>query len=57
MKLHYQYILIYGNPVDGFQFVGPFTHADAADAYRDREPDGTQVTLTRLYAPVGAGHE
>ena len=57
MKLHYQYLLIYGNPVDGFQFVGPFATLDAADAYRDREPDGTQVTLTRLYAPVGADHE
>ena len=57
MKPHYQYILIYGNPVDGFQVVGPFPTREAADEYRDTGPNPDRVTLTRLYAPVGADHE
>lgn len=57
MKLHYQYILIYGNPVDGFQVVGPFPTREAADAYRDEGPYPDRVTLTRLYSPAGVGHE
>lgn len=57
MNLYSGYILIFGNPVDGFQVVGPFPTREAADAYRDTGPNPDRVTLTRLYAPVGAGHE
>jgi hypothetical protein len=31
-----RYVLAFGNPVDGFEFVGPFTDRRAAEEYRSR---------------------
>ena len=48
--MSYQYILIFGNLVEGFQFNGPYaTREDAERAKGDAE-----ATIARLWAPAKA---
>ena len=35
-----QWILVCGNPIDGFQFVGPFSDSDSATEYAEKEGHG-----------------
>lgn len=45
----YQYILIFGDIIQGFQFTGPYaTREDAEIAAGDSSP----VTIARLWAPA-----
>lgn len=36
-----KYIFVYGNPIDGFRFVGPFDDRDEAVEYGESEPPGS----------------
>ncbi len=47
MSQHEQFILIYGNPIDGFSYVGPFDSRDDASQYAedDAPADWWIVTL------------
>ena len=46
--MSYQYILIFGNLVEGFQFNGPYaTREDAERAKGDAD-----ATIARLWAPL-----
>ena len=47
--MSYQYVLVYGDFVQGFQFTGPYaTREDAEIAAGDSNP----VTIARLWAPL-----
>jgi hypothetical protein len=48
----YQYLIVCGNPIDGFRYIGPFTtHDDAAD-YLDRTPNRDEpMWITDLDEP------
>ena len=47
--MSYQYILIFGDIIQGFQFNGPYaTREDAEIAAGDSSP----VTIARLWAPL-----
>ncbi len=35
-----KHIIIFGNPVDGFEYVGPFDDAEAANEYAERYLSG-----------------
>ena len=46
-----KHITVFGNPVDGFAFVGPFNDADAAARYGESERYITNWWAAELYAP------
>ena len=47
-----KYIIVYGNPIDGFNFRGPFdTHADAV-TYGEHVEDDEIWWITELNPPV-----
>lgn len=47
------YIIIYGNPVDGFNFRGPFSSMDAALEYAERHDDYDETWwISSVSAPV-----
>ena len=39
------YIVIKGDPVDGFSYIGPFNSTDDAEAYMDAESNDTTWML------------
>jgi len=43
------YLIVYGNLVDGFTFVGPFESIEAASSYAER--DQGQWSIVPVYAP------
>lgn len=48
-----KYIIIYGDPVDGFTFVGPFYCRDEAVNYAERDGDRFNVwCIAELNAPA-----
>lgn len=47
------YFLIYGNPVDGLNFVGPFEDHDAAVKYMEGEPSRENIWVSVMDAPDG----
>ena len=47
-----QFIVIYGNPVDGFAHVGPFANRDDAVAYAEDEPYNGNWWIAMLDAPA-----
>lgn len=40
-----KYILVFGNPADGFEHIGPFDSAEEASAYAERWLDGDWWTV------------
>jgi len=46
-----QGIVILGNPVDGFSFIGPFEDRDAAIEYAQVTLGSTDWTVTTISAP------
>jgi hypothetical protein len=46
------YILIYGNPRDGFRFVGPFAERDDAVVYLEMEVYQENIWIAQLDAPA-----
>lgn len=46
------YILIYGNVIDGFLFVGPFSSRETAEAAVEHLPVQAQPYVARLFAPM-----
>jgi hypothetical protein len=49
-----QFIVIYGNPLDGFAHVGPFDSRDEATTYAESEPYNGNWFVTMLDAPAYA---
>ena len=47
-----QFIVIYGNPIDGFAHVGPFNSRDEAVLYAESEPYNGNWFITMLDAPA-----
>lgn len=48
------YIIVTGNPIEGFEYIGPFPSADEAAAYGNTDPhlpDGDWWTAP-LYTPA-----
>jgi hypothetical protein len=45
------HILIYGNPIDGFNYVGPFKNSDAALHYMKTEPHKSNIWMVMLQTP------
>ena len=45
-----KYIIVYGNPVDGFNFRGPFDTSGDASEYADRVEDDEIWWITELGA-------
>ena len=51
--MNHQYVLVYGDVIQGFMFTGPFaTFAEAERA----AGDSTSATIARLWTPAEAGH-
>ena len=48
------YIMIYGNPIDGFCYVGPFANRDEALTYAEGERDPRDWWIVELDAPAGS---
>jgi hypothetical protein len=49
-----QHIIIDGNPVDGYQFYGPFESKDEACTYADENLDyGREWCIAKLVNPKG----
>jgi hypothetical protein len=46
-----QFVVIVGNLVDGFRFVGPFADFDDASVYSDRFESGSADWIAVLEAP------
>ncbi len=46
------YIVCYGNPIDGFDFVGPFESAEEAVEYGNSERFSTNWWVAKLYEPA-----
>lgn len=46
------YLVIYGNPVDGFTFIGPFNRAEEAERYMDHNDNDTSWMI-KLVKPNG----
>lgn len=46
-----QYIIIRGNPVDGFDYIGPFASRDEALAYMDEDRSKSDQWATELATP------
>jgi hypothetical protein len=47
-----QFIVIYGNPCDGFNYVGPFERRDDAVSYAEEEPYNGAWWIATLDAPA-----
>ncbi len=52
-----QHIVIYGNPMSGFRFVGPFETIDDARRYIEMEDDSRNFWLAELDAPASDNGE
>ena len=48
------FVVIHGNPADGFAYVGPFADADAATHYADAEVTHDNWWVVQLEAPTHA---
>jgi hypothetical protein len=51
----YPHIVIYGNPIDGFEYIGPFPNAIAAATYGNTDPHGAEGGdwwTCKLHAPA-----
>lgn len=46
-----QLIVIMGNPVDGFDYIGPFNSFDEADDYINQERNPENFWIARLAKP------
>jgi hypothetical protein len=46
------YILIYGNVIDGFLFVGPFSSRETAENAMEHLPADCRPYVARLFAPM-----
>jgi phosphatidylserine decarboxylase len=46
------FILVYGNPIDGHRFVGPFDDREAAIRYMDGERHSENIWIAELDAPA-----
>lgn len=46
-----QYAICYGNPVDGFTFIGPFRHRDDAVLYAERDAINGEWWIVELEQP------
>lgn len=51
------FIMVYGNPIDGFCYVGPFGSHEDAKAYMESEDDRTDCWVADLFAPALESHE
>ena len=47
-----KYIVAYGNPADGFFYVGPFDHRLDAAAYMESEPIQRDMWILELLEPI-----
>lgn len=48
-----QYVIMMGNPADGFVIVGPFNDRDTALAYMESEPPSSEnMWIVDLQSPV-----
>lgn len=47
-----QYVLMIGNPADGFVVVGPFADHDQAQRYMEAEADVESMWIVELNAPA-----
>ena len=47
-----QYAICYGNPVDGFFFVGPFDDRDDSVSYAEREHDSRDWWIVEILPPA-----
>jgi hypothetical protein len=53
MSAKMQWIIVRGNPADGFEYVGPFQSGEAANAYQDADHDrGMDWWVVLLQAPA-----
>ena len=52
MRARAKHIAIYGNPVDGFRYVGPFESKEDALTYVADEPSSDNWWVAELYAPA-----
>jgi translation initiation factor RLI1 len=50
----YQHIIVYGNPSDGFRFIGPFSNRERAENYLDTEISRENMWIAELDEPAGA---
>ena len=48
---NYQYLVIAGNPVDGFAFYGPFIDFDSAVEWTERHAKNTDSWVATLETP------
>lgn len=46
------YLVIKGDPVDGFQYIGPFMNAEVAERYMDHN-DSDAMWVVKLITPYG----
>lgn len=46
-----QYIIVRGNPIDGFDYVGPFDSCDEAVAYMSEDDSADNQWVTHLAIP------
>ena len=51
------FILIYGNPVDGHRYVGPFDEREDAVRYMETEPLSENIWLAELDPPASDADE
>ena len=47
-----KYIIMYGNPIEGFTFVGPFDTKQEAIEYVDAEPTDYDTCIAELLEPA-----
>jgi hypothetical protein len=52
-----QYVLIYGNLSDGFEFLGPFKSFDQASDYALDRIEPVETWITPLYRPLEKGRD
>lgn len=52
-----QYLIVTGNPVDGFFYYGPFADEDTTIEWANREQDGCDWWPTKLHAPEDSSYE
>lgn len=54
MSLESPHILVSGNPIDGFSYIGPFPDYASAHAYAEAELRDEEWWLVALQPPVAA---
>ena len=46
-----KYLICYGNPVDGFIFIGPFEDQESAVEYMETEREKSDMWIAPIYNP------